>query len=29
MKALAERLDIINNSLAKKIATRNEYEKTI
>ncbi len=29
MKALAERLDIINNSLARKIATRNEYEKTI
>ena len=29
MKALAERLDMINNSLARKISTRNDYEKTI
>ena len=29
MMALSERRDIINNSLAKKYATRNEYQKTI
>jgi len=29
MKALAERLEVIDNSLAKKYVTRNEYDKTI
>ena len=29
MKALAERLETIDNSLAKKYVTRNEYDKTI
>ena len=29
MKSLADRLETINNSLAKKYATRNEYDKTI
>ena len=29
MKSLADRLETINNSLAKKYTTRNEYDKTI
>ena len=29
MKTLADRLEIINNSLGKKYAMRNEYDKTI
>ena len=29
MKSLADRLEVINGSLAKKYATRNEYDKTI
>ena len=29
MKSLAARLETINNSLAKKYTTRNEYDKTI
>ena len=29
MKALAERLEEIDSSLAKKYVTRNEYDKTI
>ena len=29
MKSLADRLEDINGSLAKKYATRNEYDKTI
>ena len=29
MKALADRLETIDNSLAKKYVTRNEYDKTI
>ena len=29
MRALAERLDYINQSLSRKYSTRNEYEKTI
>ena len=29
MKALADRLETINSSLAKKYITRNEYDKTI
>ena len=29
MKALADRLEIINSSLAKKYGTRNEYDKTM
>ena len=29
MKALAERLEVIDTSLAKKYVTRNEYDKTI
>ena len=29
MRSLAERLDYINQSLARKYSTRNEYEKTI
>ena len=29
MRALAERLDYINQSLTRKYSTRNEYEKTI
>ena len=29
MRALADRLEVINGSLAKKYITRNEYDKTI
>ena len=29
MKSLADRLETINSSLAKKYSTRNEYDKTI
>tara|TARA_B110000503_G_C6753582_1_gene252606 strand:- start:94 stop:396 length:303 start_codon:yes stop_codon:yes gene_type:complete len=29
MKALAERLEVIDSSLSKKYITRNEYDKTI
>ena len=29
MRALSDRLDVINGSLAKKYSTRNEYQKTI
>ena len=29
MRALSDRLDVINGSLAKKYTTRNEYQKTI
>ena len=29
MRALSDRLDSLNGSLAKKLATRNEYQKTI
>ena len=29
MRSLAERLDTLNQDLAKKIHTRNEYDKTI
>ena len=29
MKSLADRLEVINQSLAKKYGTRNEYDKTI
>ena len=29
MRALSDRLDTINGSLAKKYTTRNEYQKTI
>ena len=29
MKSLADRLEIINQSLARKYSTRNEYDKTI
>ena len=29
MRALADRLEVINASLAKKYITRNEYDKTI
>ena len=29
MRALAERLEVLNNSLGKKYHVRNEYDKTI
>ena len=29
MRNLAERLDVLNHNLGKKIHTRNEYDKTI
>ena len=29
MRALAERLEVLNTSLGKKYHTRNEYDKTI
>ena len=29
LKSLTDRLEVINNSLAKKYTTRNEYDKTI